>query len=182
MSLMEFSAVQLAGKIKKKECTCREAVKEAFRQIEEKEAKFHCYISLDKERALKRAEQVQAAIDAGELAGPLAGVPIAVKDNICTKDVKTTCASRILSNFVPSYSAEAVVRLERAGAIILGKTNMDEFAMGSTTETSAFGVTGNPWNPGHVPGGSSGGSAAAVAAGECFAAPVSYTHLTLPTT
>ena len=170
MSLMEFSAVQLAGKIKKKECTCREAVKEAFRQIEEKEAKFHCYISLDKERALKRAEQVQAAIDAGELAGPLAGVPIAVKDNICTKDVKTTCASRILSNFVPSYSAEAVVRLERAGAIILGKTNMDEFAMGSTTETSAFGVTGNPWNPGHVPGGSSGGSAAAVAAGECFAA------------
>lgn len=88
MSLMEFSAVQLAGKIKKKECTCREAVKEAFRQIEEKEAKFHCYISLDKERALKRAEQVQAAIDAGELAGPLAGVPIAVKDNICTKDVK----------------------------------------------------------------------------------------------
>lgn len=170
MSLMEFSAVQLAGKIKKKECTCREAVKEAFRQIEEKEAKFHCYISLDKERALKRAEQVQAAIDAGELTGPLAGVPIAVKDNICTKDVKTTCASRILSNFVPSYSAEAVVRLERAGAIILGKTNMDEFAMGSTTETSAFGVTGNPWNPGHVPGGSSGGSAAAVAAGECFAA------------
>ena len=170
MSLMEFSAVQLAGKIKKKECTCREAVKEAFRQIEEKEAKFHCYISLDKERALKRAEQVQAAIDAGEVAGPLAGVPIAVKDNICTKDVKTTCASRILSNFVPSYSAEAVVRLERAGAIILGKTNMDEFAMGSTTETSAFGVTGNPWNPGHVPGGSSGGSAAAVAAGECFAA------------
>lgn len=96
-------------------------MKEAFRQIEEKEAKFHCYISLDKERALKRAEQVQAAIDAGELAGPLAGVPIAVKDNICTKDVKTTCASRILSNFVPSYSAEAVVRLERAGAIILGK-------------------------------------------------------------
>ena len=170
MGLMEFSAVQLADKIKKKECTCREAVKEVFRQIEEKEGKYHCYISLDKEHALKRADQVQAAVDAGEQAGLLAGVPIAVKDNICTKGMKTTCASRILSDFVPAYSAEAVVRLEQAGAIIVGKTNMDEFAMGSTTETSAFGVTGNPWNPAHVPGGSSGGSAAAVAAGECYAA------------
>ena len=170
MSLMEFSAVQLADKIKKRECTCREAVEEAFRQIEEKEGKYHCYISLDKERALKRAEQVQAAVDAGDTGKPLAGVPIAVKDNICTKDVKTTCASRILSDFVPTYSAEAVIRLEQAGAIILGKTNMDDFAMGSTTETSAFGVTRNPWNPEHVPGGSSGGSAAAAAAGECIAA------------
>ena len=90
------------------------------------------------------------------------------KDNICTEDVETTCASRILSGFVPTFSAEAVVNLEKAGAIILGKTNMDEFAMGSTTETSAYGVTRNPWNPEHVPGGSSGGSAAAVAAGECY--------------
>ena len=111
---------------------------------------------------------MQAAIDSGELAGPLAGVPVAVKDNICTEDVETTCASRILSGFVPTFSAEAVVNLEKAGAIILGKTNMDEFAMGSTTETSAYGVTRNPWNPEHVPGGSSGGSAAAVAAGECY--------------
>lgn len=168
MSLLECTALELADKIKKKECTCQDAVQAVFAQIEKQEKNYHCYISLDKERALKRAGEVQAAIDSGELTGPLAGVPVAVKDNICTEDVETTCASRILSGFVPTFSAEAVVNLEKAGAIILGKTNMDEFAMGSTTETSAYGVTRNPWNPEHVPGGSSGGSAAAVAAGECY--------------
>lgn len=168
MSLLECTALELADKIKKKECTCKDAVQAVFAQIEKQEKNYHCYISLDKERALKRAGEVQAAIDSGELTGPLAGVPVAVKDNICTEDVETTCASRILSGFVPTFSAEAVVNLEKAGAIILGKTNMDEFAMGSTTETSAYGVTRNPWNPEHVPGGSSGGSAAAVAAGECY--------------
>ena len=168
MSLLECTALELADKIKKKECTCKDAVQAVFAQIEKQEKNYHCYISLDKERALKRAGEVQAAIDSGELTGPLAGVPVAVKDNICTEDVETTCASRILSGFVPTFSAEAVVNLEKAGAIILGKTNMDEFAMGSTTETSAYGVTRNPWNPEHVPGGSSGA--------------VSYTHLTLPTT
>ena len=100
--------------------------------------------------------------------GPLAGVPVAIKDNMCTKGMRTTCSSRILGNFIPTYTAQAVSNLEQAGAVILGKTNMDEFAMGSTTETSAFGVTRNPWNLEHVPGGSSGGSCAAVAAGECF--------------
>lgn len=168
MSLLECTALELAAKIKKKECTCQDAVQAVFTQIEEQENKYHCYISLDKERAMIRAKEVQAAIDSGELTGPLAGVPAAVKDNICTEDVETTCASRILSGFVPTFSAEAVVNLEKAGAVILGKTNMDEFAMGSTTETSAYGVTRNPWNPEHVPGGSSGGSAAAVAAGECY--------------
>lgn len=168
MSLLECTALELADKIKKKECTCQDAVQAVFAQIEKQEKNYHCYISLDKERALKRAGEVQAAIDSGELTGPLAGVPVAVKDNICTEDVETTCASRILSGFVPTFSAEAVVNLEKAGAILLGKTNMDEFAMGSTTETSAYGVTRNPWNPEHVPGGSSGGSAAAVAAGECY--------------
>ena len=122
---------------------------------------------MDREGALKRADEVQKLIDAGELDSPLAGVPVAIKDNMCTKDMLTTCSSKILGNFYPVYTAEAVINLEKAGAVIIGKTNMDEFAMGSTTETSAYGVTRNPWNENHVPGGSSGGSCAAVAAEEC---------------
>ena len=102
------------------------------------------------------------------MTGPLAGVPVAVKDNMCTEGMLTTCSSKILGNFVPTFTSEAVINLEKAGAVILGKTNMDEFAMGSTTETSAYGETKNPWNLEHVPGGSSGGSCAAVAAEECF--------------
>lgn len=128
---------------------------------------MHSFVTVDREGALKRAKEVQAKINAGELTGPLAGVPVAIKDNMCTKGLLTTCSSKILYNFVPTYTAEAVLNLEKAGAVILGKTNMDEFAMGSTTETSAYGVTKNPWNTGHVPGGSSGGSCAAVAAEEC---------------
>ena len=123
-------------------------------------------MTVDEEGALKRAEEVQKGIDDGTITGALAGVPVAVKDNICTKDLLTTCSSKILSNFVPPYSAQAVDNLKAAGAVIVGKTNMDEFAMGSTTETSAYGVTRNPWNTEHVPGGSSGGSCAAVASCE----------------
>ena len=145
MSILEYTALELAGQIKKKEISCREAVEAVFGQIEKKEEELNCYISLDREKALKQADAVQKKIDDGTLTGPLAGVPAAVKDNICTKGRKTTCASKILSDFVPPYDAFAAKKLEDAGCILIGKTNMDEFAMGSTTETSAFGVTRNPW-------------------------------------
>ncbi|MCM1162296.1 MAG: Asp-tRNA(Asn)/Glu-tRNA(Gln) amidotransferase subunit GatA [Roseburia sp.] len=168
MDILKLTAVQLAAKIKAKEVTVLEAVEAVLEQIEQKEKELNCYVTIDREGAKKRAEEVQKAIDTGALKGPLAGVPVAIKDNMCTKDMLTTCSSKILNNFIPTFSAEAVIRLEEAGAVILGKTNMDEFAMGSTTETSAYGVTKNPWNKEHVPGGSSGGSAAAVAAEECF--------------
>lgn len=168
MDLKQMTAVELSAAIKDKKVTVREAVEVSLDAIEKREENLNCYVTVDREGALKRAEEVQKKIDDGTLTGPLAGVPVAVKDNMCTKGMLTTCSSKILGNFVPTFTADAVIRLEEAGAVILGKTNMDEFAMGSTTETSAYGVTRNPWNEGHVPGGSSGGSAAAVAAGECF--------------
>lgn len=168
MDILELSATELALKIRNKEITAVEATQAVLERINQTEAEYNCYITIDKEGALKRAKEVQKQIDAGDFAGKLAGVPVAIKDNICTKGIKTTCASKILDNFIPTYTAQAVLNLENEGAIIIGKTNMDEFAMGSTTETSAFGVTQNPHNPLHVPGGSSGGTAAAVAAGECF--------------
>ncbi len=156
MSILDMTAVELAAAIKNKEVTVKEATEAVLDQIEKSESTYHCYVTVDKEGALRKAEEVQKKIDAGELTGPLAGVPVAIKDNMCTEGLLTTCSSRILGNFVPTFSAEAVINLEKAGAVILGKTNMDEFAMGSTTETSAFGETKNPWNPEHVPGGSSG--------------------------
>ena len=168
MNLLDMTAVELSAAIKDGKTTAVEAARASLERIEEKESLYHCYITLDKKRTLAQAEAVQARIEKGELNGPLAGVPMAVKDNLCTAGMLTTCASKILGNFIPTYSAEAVLNLQKAGAVILGKTNMDEFAMGSTTETSASGETKNPWDPAHVPGGSSGGSAAAVAAGECF--------------
>lgn len=167
MDLMNLTAVELGKKIKNKEVTVVDAVKAAYDNIETKESEYNCYVTLTKEAALKKAEEIQAKIDDGTLTGPLAGVPVAIKDNMCTKDVLTTCSSKILGNFVPTFSSEAVLNLEKAGAIMIGKTNMDEFAMGSTTETSYYGATKNPRNKEHVPGGSSGGSAAAVAANEC---------------
>ena len=170
MNILDYTAVELSDRIKKGEIKVAEAVEAVFARIDEREEALNCYITLEKEKALARAKEVQKQIDEGTLTGPLAGVPFAIKDNLCTKGIRTTCASKILGNFVPVYSAEAVANLEKAGAVIIGKTNMDEFAMGSTTETSYFGDTRNPKNTEHVPGGSSGGSAAAVAAGECFAA------------
>ena len=168
MSILSMTAVELAAAIKKHEVTVKEAVEAVLDNIEKKEDTYHCYVTIDREGALKQAEEIQKKIDDGTLSGPLAGVPVAIKDNMCTEGLLTTCSSKILYNFVPTFTSEAVLNLQKAGAVILGKTNMDEFAMGSTTETSAYGVTRNPWNPEHVPGGSSGGSAAAVAAEECF--------------
>ena len=170
MSLLDYTAVELAAKIKAGETTATEAMEAVIAQIEKSEDELNCYVTFDKEKALAAAKKADEDIKAGKLTGPLAGVPFAIKDNMCTEGMLTTCSSKILGNFVPTYTADAVVRLENAGAVIIGKTNMDEFAMGSTTETSAFGATKNPRNPEHVPGGSSGGSAAAVAANECFAA------------
>ena len=168
MDILSLTAVELGKKIKAGEVTVTEAVKASLEQIKKMDETWNCYVTVDEEGALRRAEEVQKLIEEGKLTGPLAGVPVAIKDNMCTKDMLTTCSSKILYNFKPTYTAEAVLKLEEAGAVILGKTNMDEFAMGSTTETSAYGVTRNPWNPEHVPGGSSGGSCAAVAAEECF--------------
>jgi len=170
MKLLSLTAVELGKKIKAGEVTAEEAVLASMDAIEAKEGQVHSFVTIDREGALKRAREVQNKIQEGTLTGPLAGVPVAVKDNLCTKGMLTTCSSKMLYNFIPTYTAEAVRNLERAGAVILGKTNMDEFAMGSTTETSAYGVTRNPWNTDHVPGGSSGGSCAAVAAEEvCYA-------------
>lgn len=167
MSIMSLSAIELGKKIREREIGVAEAVGEALAAIEAKDKVIGSFVTADRERAMERAVEVQGQIDAGELTGPLAGVPMAVKDNLCTKGMRTTCGSKMLSDFRPAYTAEAVRNLERAGAILLGKTNMDEFAMGSTTETSAYGATKNPWNLSRVPGGSSGGSCAAVAAEEC---------------
>ena len=168
MSILDLTVLELGKKIKAGEITSLQATEAVIKQIKAVEEQVHSYVTLDEEGAMKRAKEVQAQIEAGTLTGPLAGVPAAIKDNMCTKGMRTTCSSKILENFVPTYTAEAVLNLEKAGAVILGKTNMDEFAMGSTTETSYYGVTRNPWNTEHVPGGSSGGSCAAVAANECF--------------
>lgn len=168
MNLLDLTAVELAKEIKAGHTTAVEAMQAVIDQIEKTEETLNCYVTFDKEQALERAKEAQKKIEAGELTGPLAGVPVSIKDNMCTEGVKTTCSSKILDGFVPTFSSEAVLNLEKAGAVMIGKTNMDEFAMGSTTETSAFGATKNPWNTAHVPGGSSGGAAASVAAGECF--------------
>lgn len=168
MSIMSLTAVELGKKIKSGEIGVAEAARAALEETQRREGQINSYVTvLDDKTILARAEEVQKQIDSGELDSPLAGVPTAIKDNMCTKGILTTCSSKILENFVPSYSAEAVQNLEKAGAVIIGKTNMDEFAMGSTTETSAYGITRNPHNTDHVPGGSSGGSCAAVAAWEC---------------
>ena len=164
MELLSLSAVELGAAIKAGRATAVEAMEAVLGRIDQSEEKLHCYITIDREKALERAKEAQRRIEAGELAGPLAGVPVAVKDNLCRAGMPATCGSRMLQGFVPAYTATALENLEQAGAVIVGKTNMDEFAMGSTTETSAYGVTRNPHHTEHVPGGSSGGSAAAVAA------------------
>ncbi len=170
MDILEFSATELAEKIRNREIGAVEAAKASLDQMEKQEEQVHAYLYWDRKAVLEQAENEDRDIREGKIKSLLAGVPVAIKDNICTKEIPTTCASKILENFVPFYDATAVTKLKKAGMVLLGKTNMDEFAMGSTTETSAFAVTGNPWNLSHVPGGSSGGSCAAVAAGEGFLA------------
>lgn len=170
MEITELTAAALGKKIKAGELTAEDAVRAAYEKIRRLEPVLHSFITVDEENALSQAKAVQRKIESKELTAPLAGVPVAVKDNLCTEGMRTTCGSNMLKQFEPCYSATAVERLKEAGMIVLGKTNMDEFAMGSTTETSYFGATHNPWNLAHVPGGSSGGSCAAVASGECFCA------------
>ena len=170
MEIVKLTALELSSKIRAGELTAPEAVEALAQRVKALDGSLNCYVGFDVEKALERAENAQKMINAGGAVSLLAGVPIAVKDNICTKGEETTCASNILKGFVPPYNATVIEKLLAAGAVPCGKTNMDEFAMGSTTETSAFGVVKNPWNTSCVAGGSSGGSAAAVAADEAFAA------------
>ena len=170
MDISNLTAVELGAKIKAGELTVKEAVEAALESIEQKDGEINAYITVLKEEALARANEVQRGIDSGKYTSPLAGVPIAIKDNISTKGIKTTCASKILGDFKPPYNATVIDKLNEAGAVIVGKLNMDEFAMGSAGETSYYEPTKNPWDTSRVPGGSSSGAAAAVAAGEAVCA------------
>lgn len=166
MELHELTAHELSGMIKEKELGVVELVKAYLKRIDEIEPKLNCYITILYDKALKQAENIQAEIDRSTELPPLAGIPVALKDNICMAGIKTTCASKMLDNFIPAYNATVVDKLYKQKAVLLGKLNMDEFAMGSSTENSYYKKTRNPWDTGRVPGGSSGGSAAAVAGGE----------------
>ena len=165
---MDFST--LRKEINNKNISVKELVNDIFLKIDSKDSEINSYICTTKDNAISQAENIDKLLQNDEILPPLAGMPIAIKDNICTKGVATTCASKMLKNFVAPYESTASSKLWSSGGIFLGKTNLDEFAMGSSTETSVFGVTSNPWDIKRVPGGSSGGSAASVAAGLCAAA------------
>ncbi len=169
MDLTVLKIHELAEKLAGKEVSSVEATKAYLERIEKLEGKLHAFITVTKDAALESAARADERIASGTDVTPLTGVPVSVKDIFCTKGVRTTCASRILENFIPPYDATVVAKLKEAGAVILGKNNMDEFAMGSSNENSAFGPAINPWGADRVPGGSSGGSAASVAAAECAA-------------
>lgn len=170
MKLYEKSAVELSEMLKNKQCSSVEITTDVFAKIKEVDGDIGAYITLTEESALKTAAEVDAKLAKGEKLGALAGIPIAVKDNICVKGVLTTAASKMLANFVPPYDATVIEKIEAAGMVITGKTNLDEFAMGSSTESSFYGQTKNPLDHGRVPGGSSGGSAASVKSGQAIMA------------
>ncbi len=161
---------ELHQQLVNKERTCVEIATETLERIQALEPKVHSFLHLTSDRALETARRVDAQIAAGEEIGLLAGIPIGIKDNLCTQGIPTTCGSKILENFVPPYESTVTKKLNEIGAVMVGKTNLDEFAMGSSTENSGYQVTANPWDLSRVPGGSSGGSAAAVAAEECVVA------------
>ena len=166
MELYKLTIHELKEKLKRREISARELTLEFIKRIERVEKDIHSFITLTKDDALKQAEDIDNKINAGKDL-PLLGIPLAIKDLICIRGVRTTCGSKILSNYIPPYDATVIKKMRESGAIFLGKLNMDEFAMGSSTETSHFGVTRNPWNLDVIPGGSSGGSAASVSADEC---------------
>ncbi len=168
MEFCQLTAHELHEMLLRKEVTCREVTESVLRRIENVEDRIHAYITRMPELAMEQAAFADARLQKGE-AGPFTGIPLAIKDLICTRGVRTTCGSHILGNFIPSYDATVIEKLKAAGAVLVGKANMDEFAMGSSTENSFFGPTHNPWDLTRIPGGSSGGSAAAVAADECIA-------------
>lgn len=161
-----WTAAEMAGLVRRRQLSATELTRAALERIRATDAELGAFITVDEAGALAQAAAIDASLAKGEDPGPLAGVPVALKDNICTKGLGTSCASRMLADFVPPYDATVTERLAAAGAVLVGKTNMDEFAMGSTTESSFYGTTKNPHNTGYAPGGSSGGSAAAVAAGQ----------------
>lgn len=163
-SLKDLSAIEIGKRIKSKELSCKEVTEYYLGEINNHNTDVNAVITVTENEAIQSAEAVQKKIDSGEELSPLAGVPVIIKDNICTKGIRTTAGSKMLENFVPIYNAGVMEKLNAAGAVVIGKANMDEFAMGGSTETSHFGATKNPWNKEYVPGGSSGGSAAAVAA------------------
>jgi len=162
----ELTARETAQKILDRELTAEECIQAVFERIHRLEDKINAYVTLAEEESLEKAKEIDRKIKKGKTVGKLAGVAVAVKDAICTKGLRTTCSSKMLENFVPPYDAEVIERIKREDGIIIGKTNMDEFAMGSSTETSYFGPTRNPWDTTRVPGGSSGGSGACIAADE----------------
>ncbi len=168
MELYALTAHELSEKLIRREVSAREVTQSVLGRIASTEERVHAYVTVTESIALAQADAVDAARASGESVSPLAGIPIALKDNLCTTGIETTCSSKILRGFVPPYSATVVEKLEASGSVFIGKANLDEFAMGSSTENSAFGASHNPWDIGTVPGGSSGGSTAAVAAGEAI--------------
>lgn len=168
MSILEMTLHEVSQKLKNKEVSSVELTKASIERIKETEPKIDAFLTITEENALNEAKLADEKFNKGEIISPLMGIPMAIKDNICTDGVKTTCASKMLENFVPPYDATVIGKLKNAGAVMMGKTNMDEFAMGGSNENSAFKLTRNPWDLERVPGGSSGGSAAAVSSSQVF--------------